>query len=116
MRFPTELKFIARFKKKDVMMKNKTVTVHSADPLATNRGIKIIFAAALVMFWSLPVFCQEFSAIIKEINGLESKLTRIIQNEAAQRKASDSAIVKSIGKTTVLQSPSHDDERDRACS
>jgi hypothetical protein len=89
-------------------MKNKTLTSKSSHSRKMNRRGFFILWIALVVFWPTPTLCQEFSAIIKEINNLESKLTRIVQNEATQRKASDSAIVKAIGKTPAMQPSAHD--------
>jgi Phosphate-selective porin O and P len=89
-------------------MKDKTVMHIQHNHLVTGSQGSHFLWVAIVLFWSVSASCQEFNAIIKELNNLESKLTRLVQNEASQRKASDSTIIKSIGKGSVAQSPASD--------
>jgi hypothetical protein len=88
-------------------MKDKTVVQVQHNRVTRSQGSHFLWVA-IVLFWSVSASCQEFNAIIKELNNLESKLTRLVQNEASQRKASDSTIIKSIGKGSVAQSPASD--------
>jgi hypothetical protein len=66
--------------------------------ITNQQGIKI-FWVAIVMFWSTPAICQEFSAIFKEINDLESKLAQIIQDGNSQRPPTDITVLASVGKS-----------------
>jgi hypothetical protein len=47
----------------------------------------------------LPVVASDLDLIINEINSIDKKLSKIIENEATQRKASDNMILAKIGKT-----------------
>jgi Phosphate-selective porin O and P len=89
-------------------MKYNAITQKQHNHRVTRSQGSHVLWVAIILFWSVSASCQEFNAIIKELNNLESKLTRLVQNEASQRKASDSTIIKSIGKGSVAHSPASD--------